>query len=437
MADLEMITPPTKLIRRNELHIGLKKCANDLILFISSQSKTFASDMLPVGIPDGVQLINYLAHKNEWLDIYRKLFLQCFFKSETKRPGSGIFAAYFMAKMLDGSRINSLDELSKHCKITTKNNAMKMIGAYLDPNITELFQTIFSATGTAGKIKIKSGSGTAPILELISGHKFKIGIHQDFCAEKIEFRYARILLVDGKINSVSEIDNLLTELHEKEEPCIFIARGFEKDIISTLNMNFKRNTLQVIPVVVPDKVENINMFSDICTTSGSRLISAESGERTSSKTLHDLATVLNFQCDVNSIQFQSKEELTNAINRKIARIESKIEKSLFDEKMTNEDVSMVYRNRIDSLCSNSATLWLPIQPNQKNIELYISSRLKFALDLLDGFCRSGSMHISHIIKDHDLSKSLPANIAVTAVKTASSSIESITNAGGCLAIQRN
>jgi len=432
-----MITPATKLIRREELHVGLKKCAGDFILFVSSQNKTFASDMLPIGIPDGLQLINYLAHKNEWLEIHRKLFLQCFFKSEFKRIGSGIFAVYFMAKILDGHNLNDLDGLSKYCKITTKKHAMKMAGTYIDASTAELLGRIFDAVGTSGKIKIKSGSGISPVLEIISGHKFQIGIHPDFCIDKIELRYARILLVDGKINSVSEIDNLLTELHEKEEPCVIVARGFEKDIISTLNMNFKRKTLEVIPVVVPDMVENVNIFSDICTTTGSGLVSADNGDRTSSKALHDLCVTLNFQCNINTIQFQSKEERVHAINKKISHIERKIEKSLFDEKMTEADVAVVYRNRIDSLSTNSATLWVPFQANQKNIKQYVSQRLKFALDLLDGFCRSGSMPVGCVIKDHDLSQTLPANIIVAAVTIANSCVGSIKNAGGCLAIQRN
>jgi hypothetical protein len=58
-----------------------------------------------------------------------------------------------------------------------------------------------------------------------------------------------ILLIDGVVETLGEIDSFINKIVEEKTPCVLFARGFGADVSNTLSENFKSKKLSIIPFV--------------------------------------------------------------------------------------------------------------------------------------------------------------------------------------------
>ena len=96
-------------------------------------------------------------------------------------------------------------------------------------------KSVIKEIGTFGNLNIQETGKSTPTIEISGGHKFECGLHEMFPEKKIKLNDARILLVDGAIQDVSEIDFLLQELNRTMEPLVIVARKFSNDVANTNN----------------------------------------------------------------------------------------------------------------------------------------------------------------------------------------------------------
>tara|TARA_B100000131_G_scaffold305509_1_gene331562 strand:- start:1163 stop:2452 length:1290 start_codon:yes stop_codon:yes gene_type:complete len=420
----------TNFLPKQKLLIGLKRSADDLIKFYGEE--LIADDLMPVGVADGYHFINFIASKCGWQEINRKLFVQCFVNAENSQQCSGFLAVYLLALRIAGRDLCAISKVSKSSFWINSSAAVESLEKFQHTQMVHLFKTIIDEIGISGKLKINQTDSMLPALELYGGHKFNVGLQNSYISNSTKVSEAKIILFDGAIKEIGQINHLFTSLSETKENCVIIARMFGDDVISTINVNKKRGTLNVFPIQVNDSIENINLLNDISYCTGATPITAESGRRLSQVALSDLASITGVFINKRSFAFDSKPERENLIKKKIDVINNKMKVAFYEENMTLEDIDKAYQGRLDSLCGNFARLWVP--GNKLMLE-FVRRNFKFSIEYTMAFANTGAVKTSDILQDQNLPALLPANIVETSLNTSNLLYSSITKAGGCVAIQ--
>ncbi len=114
-------------------------------------------------------------------------------------------------------------------------------------------------------------------LELIKGYQFK-GKNL-LSLNSVSYLNCAVVLIDGVILNISEIHHLLTYLSSNKIPTLLICRDYENDVLNTLIVNFRKNTLKIIPIKSSiEDLDNLNIFSDISAASGADVITKIKGD---------------------------------------------------------------------------------------------------------------------------------------------------------------
>lgn len=85
----------------------------------------------------------------------------------------------------------------------------------------------------------------------------------------------RVIAVDGMIQSVGEIDRLLTQALDCRE-CIILCRGASDDVRQTVNANVCLGKMKLAIAVFEIEIENANALGDACALMGIKLHDAMS-----------------------------------------------------------------------------------------------------------------------------------------------------------------
>ena len=423
----------TNFLPKQKLFIEIKAAAKDLIDFYDKE--IIADDLLPVGVADGYHFINFIAKECKWKEITRKLFVQCFVNSEQRQRCSGFLAVYLLACRLINKTVTDVSSVLVSSAWVSNKDALKSLSKFQNIQMTSFFESLINEIGILGKLKIEKTSASIPTLELCNGHKFLVGLDSSYIAESIKSNESKIILFDGAVELASQIDHLFTKFSESNESCIIVARKFGNDVLSTINVNKQRNTLNVFPVKIIDSIENINMLGDIAVCSGGEIIDESSGKRLSQINVSDLTTVTNIKINGSIMQFDQKPELEFAVSKRISAIKEKIQLAQITEsEMSPDDIRKVYGGRLSALISNYSRLWVP--EKNTNVE-FVSRSFMFSLEYISAFANTGAVKTSDILAgSHDgIPDILPANIVDSSIAISKSMHQSLVYAGGCIAIQ--
>ena len=232
------------------------------------------------------------------------------------------------------------EDISKHVV-----NPMKL----RDRVCGSIFESAISLAGFGGKIFVERSSAQVNSIELVSGFSFPVTNGWD---TNSKFKNARVICVDGYVESVSEIHHLLEDCSSSKESLLLVSRGFSNDVLHTLRVNWDRGSLKVFPVIVPFDLEGINSINDIVIVSGGDLVSSTKGDLISSIRIHNYPTVDEINILPGKIVILSK-------NSRI-RVASHIEylKKKREEKSQIEDVSKLIDKRIKSLSPSQVIIKL-------------------------------------------------------------------------------
>jgi hypothetical protein len=94
----------------------------------------------------------------------------------------------------------------------------------------------------------------------IDGH-----IHEIFSIPVETLKNFPVLVIDGVVEKVSEIDALLRSCAEEDANLLICANNFSPDVVSTLYENFKNKKLRVVPfkTTMTPQVKNALLKTDI------------------------------------------------------------------------------------------------------------------------------------------------------------------------------
>lgn len=317
-----------------------------------------------------------------------KVIIEHCFKAETISPGSFIKTLHLVKKNLAGT-ISSIGEYS----VTPRTQDVKnMISSMSDDHVLNrmIFEAITLA-GFRGNISVEKSLNSTSSVELIDGYKFK---HKPLAGLKpVKISKPKVIVIDGYVESVSEINKLLQEASESKHQLLLMTRGMHEDVITTCKVNRDRSTMFVYPIIIEFDIDGINTINDICVVSGCLPISQNLGNLISEASLTHAAMIDECTIIGNSIIIKNSKTKTGVLLHT---------KSLIQKR--NDSVSGVddlLTNRIKSLTNSNVIIRLPDDASyvyKSQIIDYALRSFKSALDygfVNENLFATESVSISH------------------------------------------
>jgi len=212
--------------------------------------------------------------------------------------------------------------------------------------------------GLEGKLFVENGKQPNYLVEHKEGYTFPAKPFKYFLNQSGHWEkpLCKILVVDGLIEKVSEIDHLLRQTYETKQPLIIVALGFSEEVVATLKANQERGNFEAIPVRVMPDVESLNMANDIAVVCGTTPISSLKGELLCFVKYEDLPSVEYVRCGVSDISIQ------NASTRPAvsAHISGLLDKR--NENAAVEDLQVLIDRRLRALVPTTVTVHLKDMP---------------------------------------------------------------------------
>jgi chaperonin GroEL (HSP60 family) len=281
---------------------------------------------------DAYAVLSVLSRAPESQSIIRSIIIDACKKSEIVAPTSSkhlirLLKNSITSELSTASIIKSYDELLHmidEFSCSTTSVALKERLRSTVPNVAGMLEEAIALAGSDCKIFIEPSTTGTNTVELLMGHMFNIGANASFLKNGRWFASdVKLALIDGTIENVSEIDHMLQRSHELKRPMVIMARGFSRDVISTLNVNYARKTLNVVPVVVEFGLETANVLIDVAMVAGCDVVSSLKGDVISQIKYDELPTVQNVTCTGSTTIISSsstngiKQHLQNLIQRRI------------------------------------------------------------------------------------------------------------------------
>lgn len=421
------------VIGKARFNADIKSAALLFIRFIESNEYLFNRENKTryALYSNGNVLFDEFCIQNSISSLIRKTFLTCYLESESLVAGSGVLAIYLLSHEILG--LNHRLKVGDEARWCSSKLALSQIKKMLQPEVSNMLGTLVNNLGTKCTIEINKTEKTIPTLEISGGHVFsKIKIHPQFTEANYRSKESIILAVDGKIEGVGGLDRILNYSHENKASILLLSRGYSNDVISTLNVNRKRGTLEVIPAVVDNGISTVNIFSDIQACTGCTVVNDKNGLQISAISPHELTNLENVKINLNSLSFDSKVHMVDSVRRKIRQVKEKAALSFWNDDFKHEDINEVYGTRLRSLSSNSGTLWLPV--DRGDLPVY-KSQFYFLTSMMKNFAKSGALSLH--TNSEKIPEYLPANVIDAAMQAATQTNKNICTIGACIEIQRS
>jgi hypothetical protein len=195
-------------------------------------------------------------------------------------------------------------------------------------------------SGFSGKISVEKTNNIDHI-EVVDGYNFEI---ENSLISATKIKNPLIVCIDGLVESVSEIHNLLTYCNETKNALVVVSRGFSPDVLNTFSVNRNRGTLNVFDAKVVYDLNSVNTIVDIAIVSKCDVVSSLKGELITNIDPKSLSYVDEVIMSKNKIIIKNSTSKI-ATNNQI--------KLLREKRMSSvDDVQKILDKRIRSLIPN-------------------------------------------------------------------------------------
>ena len=202
-----------------------------------------------------------------------------------------------------------------------------------DPEIGGLIADAFDKVGKDGVISVEESSSTSMELEFTEGMQFDKGYISPYFitdAERLEtvLEDASILLVQGKVSSVSELLPLLEKVVQSGKALAIIAEDVDGEALSTLVVNRIRGTFSSVAIKAPafgDRRKAI--IEDIAILTGAQVVAPEVGLKLDQVGLEVLGTARRIVVTKDTTTIVDGGGGHDAVTGRVAQIKQEIERS--------------------------------------------------------------------------------------------------------------
>jgi hypothetical protein len=315
------------------------------------------------------------------------------YKTELLSAGASefvfLFSSIFGLKLLDyknnNNNQNSLKDLEaavdklkffieSNSKPATEKDIKKQIEVICqNKTVSEVCYETIKTAGLEGKIFVENNNKQDKfIIELKSGYSFPLKSFPFFLTSgNWDHREVKMLVVDGFVESVSEIEHILIANHDRKEPMCIVSQGFSEEVVSTLYVNFQKGKTNIIPLRLSADISNLNVVNDIGVACGMDPITSLKGQ---------LITFVKYEtCPIVERVRVTEKNTTVECSRTRSAVSSQIKAILLkrNDNAALEDVQDILDRRIKSLTPNTTVLYLPHMDTFKNESMRVKLDICF------------------------------------------------------------
>lgn len=199
-------------------------------------------------------------------------------------------------------------------KLVSENELQNILGLLSNnPKIASMVFQSLKLAGLEGRIFVDSITSDDDTVELTNGYIFEYAPYSEVLDfnERWDNRLVKIAVIDGFVEKVSEINNILEASNVDVTPVILFSRGFAADVLSTLAINRARGTLNVVPVHIPFDEHSANALKDISITAGANIVSSLTGDLISSIKFDEMAVSSQVVIEKGKIMIQNEKSSVN------------------------------------------------------------------------------------------------------------------------------
>lgn len=89
----------------------------------------------------------------------------------------------------------------------------------------------------------------------------------------------KVLLVDGSVERVSELENIFTKCSQTKQPLVIFAQGFSEEVLATILANNKQERFFIYPLKLEPSLEGLNVLNDVAAVCGGDVVSSLKGQQ--------------------------------------------------------------------------------------------------------------------------------------------------------------
>ncbi len=358
-----------------------------------------------------VQRYAYFKNDNIHNKIIKPLLLDAAMRSENISGGAGDICLKISSKiLLDKSHIDfKTPDIEKIILKNSKRADRADFYNLVEKNSTcsdhtDIFLFLFRKMNISSPIFVERSRLSKTRIVLDSGFKFNIAVDKKYITNKTrKMSNVKCFVIDGFIESVSEIHHLLEEASRTKENYVIFFRHMNEDVQSTIEYNIQRGTINLIPVSVGFDENTLNILNDISICTNSELISSHKGDIISQSIRKDPVIVDSIEFLKDSISIINKTP-SDMLKSHLRYLRDKRECS------GNPSIFNIIENRIKSLSSGKIVVSIGadlISKEPRTIEIFDKILREMRSMIKSGVVYLNDLEDNIKIKDIILNSSYP------------------------------
>lgn len=287
--------------------------------------------------------------------------------------------------------------LEKETKIATQDDIEKTISLCCGGDrvlMTAVVQAI-NLAGLEGKIFVENGRQANFLVELKDGYNFSVKPFK-FMLSKNNFWEAnncKVIVIDGLVEKISELDQILLGCMETKSPMAIFAHGFSEEVVATLKVNMEKGILNIQPIRIPTDVDSLNVANDIATVCGTQPLSFMKGDLLAFKKYEDLSIITKIRL------YENKCSIENHSTRSSVSEQIKMLLEKRQAHFLHEEVQELYDKRVRSLTSSGVTIHLPSTSTNVLDEMRV--KIDLSLRQVKTIINYGTVNLHNVSKEID------------------------------------
>ena len=273
---------------------------------------------------------------------------------------TGVLSPSEMCKALQDKSEEIISHLISKSKQVNSNEEIEQvatISANGDKYIGELIAKAMTEVGSSGLVTVEKSKTTSTDLNLVRGIKIDRGYISPYFINspdksKCILDDPFVLIVDNKIQSLTQLLPVLEKMHQTKKPVFIIANDFDPEAIQSLLANVTKGILEVCIIRSPFYGEKrAQILDDLSKTLGTKVITDLDEKQIDSINISDLGTCKKIEVSREETLFvECKTEEFDKDSSRTRRILNYLRSEIdgFDQ-LSEQDRKTLYQERVEEI----------------------------------------------------------------------------------------
>lgn len=233
------------------------RIASDVLKAIDSSILEVFNDRALSGSPaETLRILSSWSPKTDIDRVVRSMMILSAYRTEQSSPGS----SYIFLQLLAGKKIKT----SQPRKMV-KNDLNILVKEVNDPTIQNLLIDSINQSGAAGNVSVSIGAVTHVSVD--ESASFPVIVSPSFSNAK-SLTIRKIIVYDGVVESVGQINTFLEECSKDSARVLLIAKAFATEVASTIYLNNQNGKFDIVPATPSLSIESEFTIGDIAAITG-------------------------------------------------------------------------------------------------------------------------------------------------------------------------